>query len=470
MSARVPCATLASLSPVEGSVVSKYCPEAGFSQAPLMKCPNRRPCPSSQSSASRGSSGAAPYSILMNFSTMLMRSCSIFSHSLLPLGDRMTVVRRVAPRGMVLELPLDVRQHAAGAEAKQIRAKPRRAKLLFHQRQPFHRLLGRADAAGRFETDGHPGLVGILADGAGHHQADRQRGVNRFLARRSLDEIRSGHHGDHARACHVAKREQVAGPEDHLHVGGAAGALERCDFAVEGLPFSATNMRSRADHVNLRRAGFRRAADFRDAFREGRKTRREPRRNSSNSYAAALQSAQRRLHESVIDANGGYFQAELSDLEPLHNFLLDGLAGFRAHAAHALFGIVARERRQVHAGNGAQEPSRLPFLLYRPPRNEGLGAAFHRAGVDADFFHPIHVERDAMVRVQSSPGKRGERRFRCGMKVYFRAVDKVLGRARMPDLIHCHGTLSVIPPLCDDELDRSSATEYVSEGYGNHTI
>src|SRR2546422_2677270 len=151
------------------------------------------------------------------------------------------------------------------------------------------------------------------------------------------------------------------------------------DVCSSDLPFSAKNMGPRDDHVNLLRASFHRAADFRDAFREGRKTRGEPRRNRRNSYAAALQSAPRGLHETVIDTNGGYFQVELSDSEPLPNFLLDGLAGFPAQAAHALVGIVAGESRQVHAGNGAQEPSRLPFLLYRPPRDEGLGAAFHRA-------------------------------------------------------------------------------------------
>ncbi len=40
-SASDPCATLAILSPVEGSAVSKYCPAAGCNHAPFTKCPNR---------------------------------------------------------------------------------------------------------------------------------------------------------------------------------------------------------------------------------------------------------------------------------------------------------------------------------------------------------------------------------------------------------------------------------------------
>src|SRR6266446_6263052 len=72
MSADDPCATLASFSPVEGSVVSKYSPAEGSRHVPSVKCPNRRECWSSQLSASFASSGAGPYSIAANFSAMLI--------------------------------------------------------------------------------------------------------------------------------------------------------------------------------------------------------------------------------------------------------------------------------------------------------------------------------------------------------------------------------------------------------------
>src|SRR3989442_8339204 len=72
ISAADPCATLASFSPVEGSVVSKYSPAEGASHVPLMKWPKRRECWSSQLSASLASSGAGPYSMAANFSAMLI--------------------------------------------------------------------------------------------------------------------------------------------------------------------------------------------------------------------------------------------------------------------------------------------------------------------------------------------------------------------------------------------------------------
>src|SRR5260370_15398958 len=72
MSPDEPWATDANFSPLEGSSVSKYAPAAGACHAPLMKCPKRWPWRSSQDCASFGSSGAGPYSMLTNFSAMLM--------------------------------------------------------------------------------------------------------------------------------------------------------------------------------------------------------------------------------------------------------------------------------------------------------------------------------------------------------------------------------------------------------------
>src|SRR5580693_7073147 len=78
MSAADPSATLASFSPVEGSAVSKYFPVEGAAHAPLMKCPKRRLWWSSHASASFASSGAGPYSIVTNFSAMLIFSYVFF--------------------------------------------------------------------------------------------------------------------------------------------------------------------------------------------------------------------------------------------------------------------------------------------------------------------------------------------------------------------------------------------------------
>src|SRR5580700_5961771 len=186
MSADEPWAIEASFSPLEGSIVSKYSPAVGACHAPLMKCPKRRPWRSSQACASLGSSGAGPYSIVRNFSAMLifdrLDSASPKSNSSLHLRYGMTIFRRITSGRVMFQLPLDVSQQSTGAKPKQLGAHPRLPEFFFHHGQPVGRLLGSANAAGGFESHSHAGLLSILADGASHHQAHRQRGVGRFLA------------------------------------------------------------------------------------------------------------------------------------------------------------------------------------------------------------------------------------------------------------------------------------------------
>src|SRR5258708_18806747 len=124
-----------------------------------MKWPNRRLCRSSHASTSLGSSGAVPYSMLSNFSTMLIRVCSILSS----LCDRVPVLGGVTSGDVVLELPLDVGQHAAGAEAEHLRPQPGVAEFFLHQRPPFQRLFGRADTAGGLEARSHVGFLRVFA-------------------------------------------------------------------------------------------------------------------------------------------------------------------------------------------------------------------------------------------------------------------------------------------------------------------
>src|SRR5258708_12584229 len=116
-----------------------------------MKWPNRRLCRSSHASTSLGSSGAVPYSMLSNFSTMLIRVCSILSS----LCDRVPVLGGVTSGDVVLELPLDVGQHAAGAEAEHLPPQPGLAEFFLHHRQPFQRLFGRPDTTGPLQPH-HP--------------------------------------------------------------------------------------------------------------------------------------------------------------------------------------------------------------------------------------------------------------------------------------------------------------------------
>ena len=46
-----------------------------------------------------------------------------------------------------------------------------------------------------------------------------------------------------------------------------------------------------------------------------------------------------------------------------------------AQAPHALVGVIAGKSRQIHAGDRAQQPCRLPFFFYRPPRDHAIARA-----------------------------------------------------------------------------------------------
>ena len=168
-------------------------------------------------------------------------------------------------------------------------------------------------------------------------------------------------------------------------------------------------MGARDDDIDLMRARFHRAANFRDALGERRESGGKSGGDRRNVNAASFQCMQRGFDESVINANRAHLDAEFLDAEFLHEILLDGLSRLRAQSPHALIGVVAGERCQIHAGDRAQKPCGLPFFLHRSARHLRLGAAFHGARVHANFLHPVQIERNAGVREQRTPGERGDR-------------------------------------------------------------
>src|SRR5579859_6857529 len=159
--------------------------------------------------------------MVTNFSTMLMRwgSC-----------DGVAIVGGVAAGGVMLELALDIGEHAAGAEAEKFGVEPGIAEFFFHQREPFERLLGSANAAGRLEANSEASLQGVFANGARHDEANGKGGVDGFFAGGSFDEVGAGHHGDDGGARDIAKSEQIAGAENDLEVRGAASVFEGSNF------------------------------------------------------------------------------------------------------------------------------------------------------------------------------------------------------------------------------------------------
>src|SRR5438445_609036 len=72
-----------------------------------------------------------------------------------------------------------------------------------------------------------------------------------------------------------------------------------------------------------------------------------------------------------------------------------------AQPQHVGRGVVALEGREVDAGDGAEQPGGLPFLLDGAPGRDGGGAPLHGRAVHAHRADPVEVERDARVALGS---------------------------------------------------------------------
>src|SRR5919201_58880 len=252
-SAALACAILMSGRPVAGLTLSKYSPPSGGTlRFPMTRC-SAGAWRSSQSSAGAVGSRAGPYVMVSKMSAMLMGA----PHRRVELSrHRMMVCRGVATADGMRELALDIREQAAGADTEKLRMQPGVAQLLLHERQPVERLPGRADAAGRLEADAPAGALVVVADGACHHQPDRQRGVDALLAGRGLDEVGAGHHADEARLADIAQGPQLAGGQDGLEMGRATRGAEVAHLVVERLPVAPQHVCAR-DDAPWRRAGAR---------------------------------------------------------------------------------------------------------------------------------------------------------------------------------------------------------------------
>src|SRR6185437_1761999 len=68
------------------------------------------------------------------------------------------------------------------------------------------------------------------------------------------------------------------------------------------------------------------------------------------------------------------------DLESLDEMVFERAAGFGAEALHALGGVVAGKRGEVHAGDGAEQPGGLPVLFDAAAGADGGGAALDGGG------------------------------------------------------------------------------------------
>src|SRR5882724_6708389 len=167
-------------------------------------------------------------------------------------------------------------------------------------------------------------------------------------------------------------------------------------------------MSARDHHVNIVGSRLDRTANLRYALNQWREPSRKSSGDSGHAYAAALKRSHRRFHKRVIHANRGDLDVQLFNSQALDQIVLDGMPGLGTQAAHALLGVIAREGGQVHTGNGAEQPCRLPVFFYRAAGDVALRPAFDRTSVDANLLQPIKIQRDAAVRDQRPAGKRGD--------------------------------------------------------------
>ena len=93
----------------------------------------------------------------------------------------MTVRGRIAAGDEVLELPLDVGEQRARAEAEEVGREPAVAQLLLHEVEDSS-ALGGADAARGLEAHRVAGVLVVVADHAHHDEAEGERRVHALLA------------------------------------------------------------------------------------------------------------------------------------------------------------------------------------------------------------------------------------------------------------------------------------------------
>ena len=106
---------------------------------------------------------------------------------------------------------------------------------------------------------------------------------------------------------------------------------------------------------------------------------------------------------------GGNLNIQFFDAEPFDQVVLNRLAGLGTQAANALVSVVARQGGEVHAGDGTQQPRRLPVFFYGAARDVALRPTFDRAGVDPNLLHPIEIQRNAVVRYQGTSRESSDR-------------------------------------------------------------
>ena len=166
---------------------------------------------------------------------------------------------------VVFELAFDIAEKRGCAKAEQVWLKPPVPEFFLDERQVGQRILGLGNPACGLVADAVAGAVEIVADGADHHEGDRQCRIDAFLAGRGLDEVGPGHHADQRSPRDIAQRAEFAGGEDGLDMGFSAGLAKGAHLVIEGLPIAGEDMTAGDHDVDFRGPGFDAGLDFGEA-------------------------------------------------------------------------------------------------------------------------------------------------------------------------------------------------------------
>ena len=272
------------------------------------------------------------------------------------------------------DLQEDVVGQGAGPETKHVRREPVVPEGFVDHDQIVQRLLGRADATGRLHADADARGEEEFADGVEHDQSDRQRGSRTDLARRRLDEIPPGLHGNHAGRADIVISDQFTSLENDLQMDVTAKLFHRGDFIVHLGILAAQKGRTVDDHVDLIGAGVERDAGvFKLGFERGLSAREIgghggdfDRRTAQEGFGCG--------HEVWIDADRGDRPHPVALGCRVHGLVAEG--------HHFARRVPSLEGCQVEHGEGQPQTLHLG-LRFDAALGERRGALFDHDLVDA---------------------------------------------------------------------------------------
>ena len=221
-----------------------------------------------------------------------------------------------------------------------------------------------------FTPTWRPVWAAEVADGLEHHERDREGGGGGDLAGRGLDEVGAGQHGQPRRPADVVVGGQLAGLEDDLEVGVAAGRPGGDDLVVDVEVAAGQEGAAVDDHVDLVGAGLDGGPGVGQLDVERRPARGEGGGDRGDVDAGAGQRLDRHRHEVAVDADGGDRRAR--------GVRRVGAAGLGAQGPHLAGRVLALQRGEVdHARSARSRANSLGGGLDRPggePRGPGLDA------------------------------------------------------------------------------------------------